>query len=312
MTLICASILLTACDPNAASSDVETYQRVLGENPKCYRGALGNYDSCFPVTEIADVNSASRDYNYPNPAASNFPVGLNPDNYQPPLRLADTKGAPNFKLVEYFTLNELMPYKKGRWGVISAVALDIFNRLRIAANATIIVNSAYRSPARNAATDDSSFWSRHMYGDAFDFYSPNKSLKQLRTLCQNHGASFVQIYSTHVHCDWRNAAKDPDFYAVEDVIPPTITVERAMQDLAKFNWWVEDNQLIAEVTNVLKEDDAELLYQWEVTLPDGRIYTIDTPTLNFDLVMPGVYHLRAEVGGHIEFSKSFEWAPHSH
>ncbi|MCA9625428.1 MAG: hypothetical protein KC731_40680, partial [Myxococcales bacterium] len=54
--------------------------------------------------------------------------------------------------------------------------------------------------------------SRHMYGDAADMYSSVISLNGLQTRCNNLGADYVGMYSSHVHCDWRYATKDPAFY----------------------------------------------------------------------------------------------------
>jgi hypothetical protein len=205
-----------------------------------------------------------------------------------------------------------MPTSKGRWGLISSIALDLFNSLRKAVNAPLIVNSAFRSPARNASVEGSATWSRHMYGDAFDFYSTKKSLRDLKKMCQRFGASFIQVYSTHIHCDWRDSLKDPDFFGPDQVLPPAVSVDRVLQDLAKLEVGTEDTLLFAQVTNLIKEDEGQLEYIWKLTTPNGEIIEQSTESFEYNLVLEGLYHLQVEVGGHIQLDQSFEWSHHEH
>jgi hypothetical protein len=309
--VIACVLFITGCENSEGDATV-SYQRQLRADAKCYFGATGNFDSCLNVNTIEEVQKVSSQYNYLNPTTANLPVGFNPENYRPPLHLADTKGAPNFKLVEFFTLNELMPNSRNRWGLISSVALDIFNSVRKAVNTPITVNSAYRSPGRNSNTEGSATWSRHMYGDAFDFYSPKKSLRDLKKYCQRFGASFIQVYSTHIHCDWRDSLKDPDFFGPDQVLPPAVSVDRILQDLAKLELWTEENLFFAQVNNLVKEDEGQLEYLWKLTTPNGEVIEQSNESFEYNLVSEGLYHIQVEVGGHIQLEQSFEWSHHEH
>lgn len=308
---ISASVLAgTGCMPASGgnggnSSLAEPSLERLGS--KCYPGADGGFQNCLNLVSLRDVQAVSRDYNYPDPNRDRLPSGLDREKYRPPQNLADTLRVPNFSLTRFFTLYELIPNQRGRFGAISAAALNNFNSLRAAANVPIIVNSAYRSPSRNDGIDNSAQWSRHMYGDAFDFYSPRKSLRQLRRLCQQYGASFIQLYTAHVHCDWRNLPSDPDFFGSGGTLPPTVIVDRVLQDLASLDWYVEGNVLHAKVDGVIREDDGELLHAWALTLPNGKLFTSADPVFRYELSIEGRYSLRVEVGGHIVFAKEFDW-----
>jgi hypothetical protein len=51
-----------------------------------------------------------------------------------------------------------------------------------------------------------------MYGDAADMDPSAVSLDRLADLCYAEGADYVGMYSSFVHCDWRDDPLDPAFY----------------------------------------------------------------------------------------------------
>jgi uncharacterized protein YcbK (DUF882 family) len=59
---------------------------------------------------------------------------------------------------------------------------------------------------------DGATWSRHIYGDAVDMYSDTLSLAELAEACNDLGAGFTKLYTTHVHCDWRDHELDRAFF----------------------------------------------------------------------------------------------------
>src|SRR5690606_36979728 len=76
----------------------------------------------------------------------------------------------------------------------------------------LIVNSGYRNPAYNASVGGATL-SRHMYGDAADVTAQGAvSLQAIINACVAHGADFTQLYTSHVHCDWRNDPLGHDFW----------------------------------------------------------------------------------------------------
>jgi hypothetical protein len=74
-----------------------------------------------------------------------------------------------------------------------------------------------------------------MYGDAADMYSSVVSLNSMKTRCQNLGADYVGMYTSHIHCDWRYSTKDPAFYGAAsqmDVVAPAGGYSQLKEDVA--------------------------------------------------------------------------------
>ena len=51
-----------------------------------------------------------------------------------------------------------------------------------------------------------------MYGDAADLDPVNVSLATLEQACIEAGAGYVGVYTTHIHCDWRDDHVDEAFF----------------------------------------------------------------------------------------------------
>lgn len=94
------------------------------------------------------------------------------------------------------------------WGVIRSVLWNGLDATRLAYGSPVIVNSGYRCPHGNASVGGASS-SKHMEGIAADIrpvaaqISPSE-LALLRHLAETDGgATFAEVYSSHVHVDWR-------------------------------------------------------------------------------------------------------------
>jgi hypothetical protein len=203
-----------------------------GSGQTCYPGDRSVYDVCVTLDE---AGTQGADYVYPSSSSSNYaaPTHL--------LYLADIPGsvlvAPNFRR------DELAQEWKGDWGVVQVHAVERLQDLRDDLG-PLVVNSGYRSPAYNASVGGATL-SRHMYGDAFDLDPVNVSLTDLESACYAHGAGFVSVYVSHVHCDWRNDAQEDAFYGPPAPPPPlggtasSWSVPRPAVRLERVGSWLE-------------------------------------------------------------------------
>ena len=166
----------------------------------CYPGPDNDWTTCLPVVTFTDVPEG---YDY----ASGF--GGNP-NYRPPVAFldleqigGDTQLAPSFKL------SEIAQLWKGRYAVVQPHAVASLQQLRDRVG-PVSLNSGYRSPEYNAGVGGAQF-SRHMYGDGFDFSPTQTGLSAGESACTDLGGKLVE-YSSHVHCDFRFDAVDTTFF----------------------------------------------------------------------------------------------------
>lgn len=169
----------------------------------CYPGPSGDFGTCVSLADASDV--FSRDYDYPDPLNDSA-------QYSRPVRFLDLTATPrNTAVAENFVLSELAQQSKGRFAIVQAHAVERLQELRDELG-VLQVNSGYRSPGYNAGIDGSATYSRHTYGDAFDLAPAEASLDDLADACDSNGAGFVNVYQTHIHCDWRDDDLDFAFY----------------------------------------------------------------------------------------------------
>lgn len=280
----------------------------------CYPGT-GDAKSCWDLVQRNSLPEQSHLYGYPDPYSDpGFPGSFNKAQYIPPDRLLDLRRLPGrTRLSANFERLELMPdgSSRGFYGVFSPAALSRIQTMRTEAGRSLAITSGYRSPGYNSQVDGSARWSRHTYGDAVDFRISGLSLQAAAEKCRANGASFTQLYTTHVHCDWRGLAQDPAAFPNQ----PTGETARAAVDLhAKINPAglggivqrigasdAGDPTLVLS-TEVMQEDEGELLHEWEVTTPDGDISRGDGPMITLPRVS-GRYQIRVTVGGSLKFER---------
>ena len=166
----------------------------------CFPGASNQGGTCFPTIPIGAWGG---DWDWP---ASADP------RYREPSRVVDldaitlsTKVAPNF------TAGEFLVRSKGRYGILQPHMVERLQGIRTAIGAALQVTSGFRGPGYNAGVGGATF-SRHMYGDGADIFSSALSIEALGARCQSAGATYVQLYTGHVHCDWRSDPLEPAFY----------------------------------------------------------------------------------------------------
>jgi GH18 family chitinase len=217
----------------------------------CYPGEHGAYDVC---ATLEPAGSQGSDYDYPSTSMANYeePTHL--------LRLSDIPGGT--KLAPNFTRDELAQEWKGDWGVVQVHAVERLQDLRDVVGA-LVVTSGYRSPGYNDGVGGAEL-SRHMYGDAFDLQPTSVSLSSLADHCSAHGAGFVSVYTSHVHCDWRDDAQEPAFYGTAAPPPPTAA---RVQPTARLQP-SPHGTLLAEVEGF---DCGEPLREWTAYDTDGHV-----------------------------------------
>ena len=274
----------------------------INELLACYKSDLS--ENCFPSVSLNVVEENSNDYNYPNPMTSpNFPANRNPNYYVPPSRLIEVNQSDqHLHLSDNFIHSELLQARKGPFGIISRPALEKFQSIRSELQKAIHPTSVFRGPAYNKSIGGAT-WSRHMYGDAFDFFAPRASLNKLAELCRAHQASYVEVYRSHIHCDWRSLKKDSlyfpknpsmtlstlssqDIYAnrVRDIVihtsPLTTQSNKSGFSELSFSFPAEDNP-------------KDLRVQWEVN-QNGNRSLFESNTISLP---PGKYNILLTVGG---------------
>lgn len=170
----------------------------------CYPGPSGDFDACFDLTPAASVPGGS-DYDYPDPLGNSV-------QYSRPVRFLDLTAIDrNAAVAKNFVMSELAQQSKGRFAIVQSHAVEHLQDLRDELG-VLTINSGYRSPGYNAGIPNSATYSRHTYGDAFDIAPVSVSLDDLADACDNNGAGFVNVYVTHIHCDWRDDELDFAFY----------------------------------------------------------------------------------------------------
>jgi 3D (Asp-Asp-Asp) domain-containing protein len=166
----------------------------------CYPGANNDWTTCLPLSFPGEPSG----YDYPGLLNGNV-------NYRQPIAYLDLTAIPSdTKLAPNFTLGEFAQQSKGRYAVVQPHAVDKVQQIRSALG-TVKINSGYRSPGYNAGISGSATWSRHMYGDGFDYAPQSASINNGETQCNSKGGTLVE-YNTHVHCDWRGIANNASFF----------------------------------------------------------------------------------------------------
>lgn len=189
----------------------------------CYLGPEGLGDTCVAV--VAWDPAWGPDYAYPEPLDAQYAA---PTAF---LDLEEGSAVPNLEVAPNFVLSEFASARKGRFAVLQPHLVERLQAVRDGIGSPVLVNSGYRSPGYNAGIDGAAEWSRHLYGDAVDIASPESSLDALADQCEDEGASYVAVYTSHVHCDWRDHPLDPAFFADgttarSDSRPPAVEVQQ--------------------------------------------------------------------------------------
>lgn len=169
----------------------------------CYPGPSDDYSMCFPLVDYVEEMGAA--YDYPEPYEGS-------DQYRAPVRFIDLDPLDHgLPLSPNFVVSEFMHRDKGQFGLYQVHAVESLQAIREATGGPLYTNSGYRNVTYNEGVGGAE-WSRHMYGDAMDMYSDTVSLAELADICEDMGAGFTKLYTSHVHCDWRDDPLDFAFF----------------------------------------------------------------------------------------------------
>lgn len=274
--------------------------------------------TCFDVHDIDDVNRAEPKYSYVDSFNDpSFPSGLDKWQYRSPVNLLFSQQhvstaplAENFLRKEVLNAND----NRGNYGFFSTEAMHRIQQLREHFGKPLIINSGYRSPSYNASLPGAARYSRHTYGDAIDFKIPGVSFQAIANKCLDLGAGYYQIYSSHIHCDWRTTPLNEEIYG-EDLRPGSVRqhshndVLQALADqmnivstrLIKSASDATGTAVQLSAENVVLEDGVGVAWFWQVSRNGKIVGTSNLSDPVFSL-QPGVYQVSVNVGGSVEKS----------
>lgn len=271
----------------------------------CYPGVSGAWDLCFPLVPASAILVGG--YSYPSGGPST--------QYTPPTHFLDLDGVDTAaKLAPSFALGELMQAYKGRYAVYSPKTVAHWQAVRGALGTAVAVTSGYRSPGYNAGISGAATFSRHMYGDAADVTTNGAtSLSAIKNACYAEGADFVQVYTSHVHCDWRNDTLDGGFWGPVGAGKPgahpghdTDGAEPGAADSASPDAWIDPpthapapGDAVLLSAEWIGFDEGTPWVSWRVTGPGTALTIEPTPNVAFEVPTAGDYVVSWEVGGQI-------------
>ena len=139
-----------------------------------------------------------------------------------------------------------------------------------------------------------------MWGDAADVTANGKaSLAAIQSACQAQGADYVQVYTTHVHCDWRNDPLETAFFGAAN----KPGADAAGADRGASAWITVSSPMVPAGDAVLLEarwdgfDEGTPWVRWRLEGPTGIHTREPSTTAAFVLPMAGAYRVTWEVGG---------------
>ena len=277
----------------------------------CFSGLSPDIPVCFFSIIENSFLSPEESYYYLNPKEEvDFPSFFNPVAYRRPIRFLDLKDIlPGTYVSPNFRMEEILSIEKGRYGIFSPKVLDYIQVMRDVLG-ILHVTSAYRSPAYNAQVGGVR-WSRHQYGDAIDLVSGESSSEELAKACIDMEASFYQVYTDHVHCDWREKPLHSVFFG-EDFEAFFVKNGETFLDHLHFHLKQSENIGFYKeagglrfFVEMMQEDPGTLVYDWYIEGPQGIICRSQEQT-PFCESASGLYKIHVEVGKSIKLYQEIE------
>lgn len=260
----------------------------------CYPGTAFDYSVCLDLVPASSVTDAAYDY----PASTD-------SRYRAPDFLLDLQSASGtLKLAANFALNEFMQTAKGRWAVYRPLTVAHWQRIRSTLGVPLYINSGYRSPGYNDGIDGAATFSRHMYGDAADVTAQGAvTLQTIVNACNSEGADYVQLYTTHVHCDWRDEGHSNDFWLAVPLAFRPASAAAAVDPWARL-WADVELEALGGGERLVRAvwgeafDEGEPWVSWEAEEPGALGTTvIEAET---EIIVPAGSHVRWRIGGLVE------------
>lgn len=301
---------IVACgNVKTSASNAENSEGTINGPSTCYMG-----ESKSLCTELKMINAGNEGYKNPY-TDSSFMANGNKDQYRMPILAVNMKKtSEDFKIAPNFKLGEFMNLIKADFGIFSPAVVEILQKMRNKITGSLTINSGFRPPKWNESVDGSAAWSRHQYGDGVDIVSNKVSLNDLVKMCRSFGATFIDKYTAHVHCDWRNLDLNPEFFgAVKKVSQKSIEEEKffIQQDLEnssqiKITGELKTGNIVLLKSTVgYNEDNEELYKKWVIIAPNGEQTTLEQPEVSLSLRMKGTYQIIHDIGINIQLKKTF-------
>jgi hypothetical protein len=169
----------------------------------CYPGHSDFGPICLPAKPL-DFDTDG--YSYPT---------VDDPQYAEPTAYLDLRAlSQGTSLSHHLKLSEFAAPHQGRFAVIQPHLVEAVQAIRDELG-PVVIGSGYRSPGYNRRVGGVHL-SRHQYGDAVDIWAIEASLDEVQMACRDEGATFIEAYSSHVHCDWRDEPLDSAFYDKSD------------------------------------------------------------------------------------------------
>lgn len=302
------------------TSDPQDQNQNRGDKSKiCIKNSA--LENCFGVLERGALFDQKRLYNYPNPKTDrSFPKKFDERYYHPPHRLIDIRDvSPQTLLSPRFTRENFMQEnsKRGHFGLFSPFVIQQIEIMQDLLKIPLIITGGYRSPGHNATIPGAAKWSRHIYGDALDLKVPGMKHRDVAKYCLQAGASFYQLYSDHIHCDWRKSPLPIEFYGNKSIENPAplhsheqlsiyqeISEASEIVELTSLN--LAQTQSLRLGTKTIQEDAGELLHLWLVQFEDGSNLESEEPEITIP-IKPGKISVEVQIGGSIHLTKTFNF-----
>ncbi|MCK6530130.1 D-Ala-D-Ala carboxypeptidase family metallohydrolase, partial [Myxococcota bacterium] len=270
----------------------------------CYPGPALDGTACVPVVPASGISDPGGEYEYGDPAASPDPLA-----YQEPDRYVDLLAVDGgFDLAPHFALDEFMQSWKGRYGLTSPAVVELMETIRTWRGEPLYVTSGYRSPAYNAAQPGAATWSRHLYGDAVDFYMAGTGIGELEDDCVALGADYTALYDDgHVHCDWRDLPLEPGFFDPATGLAPFERRSPSAASLAPGRGAGDARAGDPVSYRVLHAgfDEGAPRVEWRVLDPGGAVAAAgEGLSVLFVPEVPGPHRIEARVGGRAAFAEA--------
>lgn len=288
-------------DPDKGSNSEKSPDGMTQIKPQkvCYYTPDSANENCVKLFEPTAQHS-KKDYAYIDPfRSSSFPRNFEPHQYIAPSRYLSLKEVDGgIHLTKHFKVGELMQLFKGELALFSPDALYNIERMRRHIAKPIVVSSGYRSPGYNSGLNGSAQWSRHMYGDAIDFRIKGMNFKAIAELCLTFGASFYQIYTSHIHCDWRNTPLNAGFYDAVVKNNKFVNYKHQAERHSHINIEEINGKWKLSTEIPIEDNEADLSYEWEVMDSEQKLKLYKKPII--ELNKSKKYQVKVTIGGSIE------------
>ena len=265
---------------------------------------------CYPTIQIGkkcfELDAITSKYGYLDPFS--IPNNLfDPNQYRTPLFLIPLININRQKKIsQHFSWTELVNFDAHQHVYISPSMVEHLEAIRAEIDSPIYINSGYRSPKYNASLSGAAKWSRHQYGDAVDIHTTSHTTEEMKDLCLKHGASFFQLYDSHIHCDWRRENLKEEIFGTNKYLSEVRRKkEHEITLQPKIVFKKKHLKYSFSVKNFYPEDEGNITTTWHYSFymaPNSKTLSEKGSTLELDLTN-GPVLISVNLGGSLEVTQ---------